>query len=260
MNKNEILSFMAQERKKNSIGCLVKSNDHTDFTTGENGSISGYFATFDHDHGDSYGDVIRNGAFAGTIARRKKAGHPFPLCYGHDFNQIIGMVTDIGEDDKGAYFSADFFPTDRAQEIRSIVKAGALWQFSFAYDTLDSKKITAGDGSTVNELRELELYEISIVAIPANPRAVITDIKEYRRNSKHDLLLSIHEINQEQEATKAELLRTIKSFDSDLDQLKKQEAQALKDIEEAERSGDINRRNRRKKALDEIRRKISMLK
>ena len=36
--------------------------DPGDFSSGDHGEISGYFATFHHDHGDSYGDVIRKGA------------------------------------------------------------------------------------------------------------------------------------------------------------------------------------------------------
>ena len=42
------------------------------------------------------------------------------------------------------------------------------------------------DGTKANELRELELFEVSIVPIPANPRAEVTEIKSGRRNSKAD--------------------------------------------------------------------------
>ena len=36
--------------------------DPVDFSSGDHGEISGYFATFHHDHADSAGDVIRKGA------------------------------------------------------------------------------------------------------------------------------------------------------------------------------------------------------
>ena len=211
MNRNEIDAFIAREKKETRGGFLKKTYGGKDFTTGENGTISGYFATFDHDHGDSYGDVIKKGAFAGTIKRRKKSGHPFPLCYDHDFQYIIGRVTEIGEDNKGAYFTAEFFPTEKAQEIRSIVKSGVLWQFSFAYDTLDAGTITAGDGSKVRELRELELHEISIVMIPANPRAVLTDIKGSWAEIKEHLLELCKDEKWEKE--KKILLHYIKDID-----------------------------------------------
>ena len=146
-----------------------------DFTNGQHGTVSGYFSTFQHDHGDSYGQVIRKGAFAGTIARRKATGHPFALLLNHDWNIIIGRVIEIGEDDKGAFFTAEYFPTDKAQEVRHIVRSGVLWQFSFEYSVIDYGKVRAKDGNKVTELRELELYEISIVLFPANPHTTVTD-------------------------------------------------------------------------------------
>jgi Arc/MetJ-type ribon-helix-helix transcriptional regulator len=37
-----------------------------------------------------------------------------------------------------------------------------------------------------NELRKLDLFEVSIVPIPANQNAVMTEVKAGRRNSKSD--------------------------------------------------------------------------
>ena len=145
-----------------------------DFTSGEHGIVNGYFSTFDHDHGDSQGQVIKKGAFSESIDRRKATGRPFPLLLNHDWNIIIGMVTDIGEDEKGAYFSAALFPTEQAQEIRHIIHTGILWQASFEYRVIDCGRIRAKDGNKVTELRKLELYEISIVLYPANDHTAIT--------------------------------------------------------------------------------------
>ena len=191
-----------------------KCSDPTDFSTGDHGEISGYFATFHHDHGDSYGDVIRKGAFKKTIEERKKTGHPFPLCFNHDFSMIIGMVTDIGEDNFGAWFKAKFFSSEKAQEIRNIVKSGVLWQFSFAFDILDQGKIKAGDGSMVNELRELELYEISIVTVPANDRATITDIKTDRERLLAYISRMEREANEDLSKRKEQLLSSIRNMES----------------------------------------------
>ena len=149
----------------------IKSDD-------DSGKISGYFATYDRIP-DSYGDVIAKGAFTETIQNRKDSGHPFPLCWGHDLNQIIGAVypEDIEETEKGPLMTASFFNSPLAQEKREIVKSGVVYQFSFAYDILDSGEVTLEDGTKANELRKLDLFEVSIVPIPANPRAEVTDIK-----------------------------------------------------------------------------------
>lgn len=151
------------------------------------GTISGYFSTYDRIP-DSYGDIIAPGAFANTIKARKESGHPFPLAWNHDLDQIIGTVDpeDIKETEKGPLMTASFFNTQLAQEKREIVKSGAVYQFSFAYDVLDWAPVELEDGTKANELREIELFEISIVPIPANQRAVMTEVKAGRRNSAKD--------------------------------------------------------------------------
>ena len=154
---------------------------------GDAGTISGYFSTYDRIP-DSYGDVIAKGAFTETIQKRKESGHPFPLCWNHDLNMIIGSVNpeDIEDTDKGPLMTASFFNSDLAQEKREIVKSGVVFQFSFAYDILDAGPTELEDGTKANELRKLDLFEVSIVPIPANQNAIMTEVKAGRRNSKSD--------------------------------------------------------------------------
>ena len=158
----------------------------------DSGSISGYFSTYDRIP-DSYGDVIARGAFTDTIKAREESGHPFPLCWNHDLDQIIGKVDSIEDTEKGPLMTASFFDTPLAQEKREIVKSGVVYQFSFAYDVKDAAQVTLEDGTKANELRQIDLFEVSIVPIPANPRAEVTSIKSEepevkagRRNSKKD--------------------------------------------------------------------------
>ena len=151
------------------------------------GTISGYFSTYDRIP-DSYGDVIAKGAFTETIEKRKESGHPFPLCWNHDLDQIIGSVNpdDIQDTDKGPLMTASFFNSPLAQEKREIVKSGVVYQFSFAYDILEAGPVELENGVKANELKKLDLFEVSIVPIPANQNAVMTEVKAGRRNSKAD--------------------------------------------------------------------------
>ena len=165
----------------------------------DSGTISGYFSTYDREP-DSYGDVIAPGAFTDTIKAREESGHPFPLCWNHDLDQIIGKVDNIEDTEKGPLMTASFFDTPLAQEKREIVKSGVVYQFSFAYDVLEAGPVELEDGTKANELRKLDLFEVSIVPIPANQNAVMTEIKSEepetkdgepeeksgRRNSKKD--------------------------------------------------------------------------
>ena len=82
--------------------------------------------------------------------------------------------------------TASFFNSELAQEKREIVKSGVVFQFSFAYDILEAGSTELEDGTKANELRKLDLFEVSIVPIPANQNAVMTEVKAGRRNSKSD--------------------------------------------------------------------------
>ena len=214
---------------EDSYANTLNSRQRMKYTGTDNGSISGYFATFHHDHGDSYGDVIRRGAFRDTIRERNKKGKPFPLCLNHDLNTIIGYITDIGEDAYGAYFSADLFSSEKAQSTREILRSGVIWQCSFAYNVLEEGKVKAEDGSTVNELRKLDLFEISVVVVPANRRAEITEVKNSitpeekkrrrERTKKNALIQEVEEILGEDRMTVSEALQAIEKADLLIDDL-----------------------------------------
>lgn len=156
----------------------------------DGGMVAGYAATFDRIR-DSYGDVIKKGAFAESLERWKELngrGVYIPLLYGHQMNDPrynIGKVTLAREDEKGLYIEAEIDPeSDTAQYVRRLVAEGRLYQFSFAFDVLDAGEVELEDGSTAYELRKLELFEVSLVQIPANPRAEVTDVKSGRMLSK----------------------------------------------------------------------------
>lgn len=149
------------------------------------GTITGYFSTYDRIP-DSYGDVVAPGAFTDTIKAREETGHPFPLCWNHDLDQIIGKVDSIEDTEKGPLMTASFFDTPLAQEKREIVKSGVVYQFSFAFGIEDQAMVKLEDGTKANELRKLDLYEVSVVPIPANQNAVMTDIKADEAEEKSE--------------------------------------------------------------------------
>lgn len=152
------------------------------------GTVEGYAATFDREP-DSYGDVIAKGAFARTLDEWSQKKQPIPLLYGHnteDPEMNIGKVTEAYEDERGLHVRAEFDADNpKAQYVRKLAKEGRLYQFSFAYSVRDAADVDV-DGYPAYELRDLDLYEVSLVQIPANQHAVVTGIKSGRRNSKAD--------------------------------------------------------------------------
>ena len=205
-----------------------KSKEFKIKSAGDAGTISGYFSTYDREP-DAYGDIIAPGAFTETIEKREASGHPFPLCWNHDLNMIIGKVDSIEDTDKGPLMTASFFDTPLAQEKREIVKSGVVYQFSFAYDVQDWEEVELEDGRKANELRKLDLFEVSIVPIPANQNAVMTEVKAGRRNSKSD----------------AAILKQIRSL---VDQLLEDE---IEDTEETDSAKDQPKDNAEIEAKDQ---------
>lgn len=194
--REELLRYIASIQKKEGTYKKAASFKLGSSALGDNGTVSGYFARYDR-IADSYGDVCKRGFLNESIKKREASGYPYPLCYGHDLNQIIGAVVSIEDRPAGAFMTAKFFDTPRAQEVRELVKSKVVYQMSFAYDVLEAGVVTLPDGSKANELRKCTLYEVSIVPIPAQPLSVITDIKGSKEDlarRKEALLKAIHNL------------------------------------------------------------------
>ena len=153
----------------------------------EVGGVSGFFSTYDKTP-DSYGDIIEPGAFTETLKKREESGHPFPLCFNHDFSAVIGAVDKVEDTEKGPYIEAHFLDTDLAKDVRKMLQSGAIYQFSFAYDVLGWREPNEEEkkAGVTNVLTKIEVFEVSIVTVPANQNAVVTDVKAGRRNRKAD--------------------------------------------------------------------------
>lgn len=168
MRAMELKSATAEIERK-SMGCSIKSFDD------EKNIIEGYASTFGGAP-DSYGDVVAKGAFAKTIRER---GDRIKFLFGHSWDSILGKVTDIYEDDHGLYFKAKISETEKGKEIMQLIKDGVIDRLSIGYGTVKSDYDTAG----TRTLREVKLYEISAVGIPANDNAMITGAKNEQTES-----------------------------------------------------------------------------
>ncbi len=151
------------------------------------GSIEGYASTWIR-KADSWGDVVAKGAFTKTLKERWNGGKGIPFIWSHQIDNLDSFIgtAEADEDEKGLHFVATFDDTEQAQKVRQLYKDGRLRKFSFAYDVKEDGVVTLDDNSKANELRELDLYEISAVTVPANDDAGVVDVKSGRRNSKAD--------------------------------------------------------------------------
>lgn len=138
------------------------------------GQFIGYASVFGNL--DSYGDIVQPGAFAATLAEWESKGDPIPVLWGHDmFDPFsnIGAVLSAEEDDNGLKVTAQLdLESPKAMQVYRLLKGRRVSQMSFAYDVIDAEK--QGDG---NHLRELKLYEVSVVPIGANQETEILAVK-----------------------------------------------------------------------------------
>ena len=150
---------------------------------GDGGTLVAYAATFDREP-DSYGDVIARGAFKDTLERWAASDARIPLLFGHrtdDPEMNLGAVVHAEEDERGLRIEAEFDPDNtKAQYARKLVREGRLSKMSFAFDVIDQGTITLEDGREANELRKVDLFEVSLVPIPANQHADVIDVKALR--------------------------------------------------------------------------------
>jgi HK97 family phage prohead protease len=146
----------------------------------EDGQFLLYASTFT-DQPDSYGDVVVPGAFANDIAEWKASDNVMPVLYGHrmdDPDFFVGGVLEMSEDDHGYLIKGEFdLENPKAQQVYRLAKGKRLNQCSFAYDTLDEATVTRTDGTKVNELRKLKVYEVSIVPVGANQDTEVLAVK-----------------------------------------------------------------------------------
>ncbi|MDQ2626578.1 MAG: HK97 family phage prohead protease [Actinomycetota bacterium] len=144
----------------------------------EEGQFTAYASVFGNV--DSYGDVVMPGAFAKTLAEWTKSGNPIPLLFGHnmsdpDYN--LGGVLSAEEDAVGLKITAQLdLENPKAAQTYRMLKGRRINQMSFAYDEIESGPATH-DGNHVWELRELKLYEVSIVTLGANQETEILAVK-----------------------------------------------------------------------------------
>lgn len=141
------------------------------------GIIEGYAAVFGNI--DSYGDIIEPGAFTESLAALNAAGKKIPLLYNHltDLGSHVGVVIEALEDERGLLVRCQLDMDDLSgQRVYNLIKSGRIKDMSFAFRVLDGADDTV-DNQPVYRITKLELIEVSVVMMGANPEAKITSVK-----------------------------------------------------------------------------------
>lgn len=141
---------------------------------GEDGTFSGYGAVFGNV--DFWGDVIAPGAFAKTLAAFAAKNAMPAMLWQHDSDHPIGVWTDMREDSKGLYVEGRLLIADvsKAKEAHALLKARGISGMSIGYY---ASVWEWDDNKDIRTLKEIDLWEISLVTFPANDQAQVVDVK-----------------------------------------------------------------------------------
>lgn len=134
----------------------------------EEGQFEGYASV--SGNVDLGGEIVMAGAFTKSIA----ANPQVPLLWSHARSEVIGAIREMREDDHGLHVKGEIaLETARGKEAYALLKKNMMRGLSIGYQVL-SEGMTNGK----KLLKELALLEVSVVAVPMNPLAVVTSVKE----------------------------------------------------------------------------------
>lgn len=119
---------------------------------------------------DREGDIITEDAWRGD-ALKGYSTNPIILAF-HDHTRPVGKATAYGVDSKGLHITATI--SKAAGDVYNLIKEGILKTFSVGFRVIDADYDSATD---IFVIKELELYEISVVSVPANAGSTF-DIKK----------------------------------------------------------------------------------
>jgi uncharacterized protein len=154
--------------KKKEVRTLSITNLQTRDGTDDALKISGYAAVFNSKTslGDWCDEIIMPGAFARSLSGDIRA------LFNHNWDNVLGRTKNgtlkLEEDERGLKFEVELPNTSAARDLVASMDRGDIDQCSFGF-WVDNGRET-WDYSVEPALRtlhEVELYEISIVSLPA---------------------------------------------------------------------------------------------
>ena len=143
----------------------------------DDGTFSGYGSVFHVE--DSYRDIVMPGAFARTIAEHEAAESRPIMLWQHNSDQPIGVWDEITEDEHGLLMTGRILigkNVPNADGAHELIKAGAIRGLSIGYSMYKGGR-EFDEERGITELTAIKLWETSLVTFPANPAAMVTDVR-----------------------------------------------------------------------------------
>ena len=175
---------------------FTKDNGNPGIQMTDTGSFTGYAARFLNI--DRQGDIIAPGAFSKAINEFMNAGGMVLADHQNKTSSVVGTLRSAQEDSRGLLVNVGFSATQTGQQIRQLMREKALnymsigfiarpgvkisekqvnelWQ-KYGYQPSAEQKQLAKSGA--NLIKDVaEIFEVSVVPIPANKDAAIISVK-----------------------------------------------------------------------------------
>jgi len=141
------------------------------FTDDDYIHVTGYASTHKK---DLVGDIVEAGAFTKSLDNHSNEGRIIPLLFNHNTSMPVGVVDMAKEDEKGLYFEARLPKSDPfvANTIKPHLDLKTISTLSIGFN-IAKKEYKDG----IRHLKEVDLHEISLVVLAANPDATICNVK-----------------------------------------------------------------------------------
>lgn len=141
----------------------------------ENYKVTGYATTWDDPYTMMEYDGIK---YMEQIDRNALVGADMSdviMLYNHEgmvYARMSNGTLKLSINDRGLYIEADLSSTEASREIYQSIKAGLLTQMSWAF-TIEEESYNEKT-HTRSILKVKRVYDVSVVAIPANPNTDIS--------------------------------------------------------------------------------------
>jgi HK97 family phage prohead protease len=123
---------------------------------------------------DLGGDIVMPGAFAKSLADHESAGSLPQMFWMHRADQVPGVWTAMKEDSKGLYVKGELVKTPLGDEMHTLLNRKAVRGLSIGYQVKDAEY----DKQTgAYRLKEIDLWEVSLVSLAMNPLAQVEAMK-----------------------------------------------------------------------------------
>lgn len=194
-----------------------ESKEAPDGAEAEEGIFTGYASIFNNI--DSYGDMVRPGAFTDSLKSFGEGGAGIPCYWGHQMDdpmKCIGWTTAAEEDERGLKVTVQLdISNPNGAQAYHLIKKGLVNQMSFAYEVEEGAWVEAKDTSAGGycELRKLKIFEVSLVQVGANQETQLLDVKAHLSKLKAGRKISAS--NQEKLTQALKLISSVLGDEDD---------------------------------------------